>query len=320
MLYLTTAWGAWTSQTGGGQERMRLIGYLDNQSLAEKASGLLFAQGIRNQVEPEEGPGWALWIHAEEDIDRARQFLAAFRANPEDPAYRQTGKAPEGSVRDEAPRRTSRVRRSAASDLEGFTNSNGLVLVTLALVVMCGLVALMTQMGTEGPLVRGLQISEVMWRWRLSWELFLPEVRHGEVWRLLSPAFLHFGWPHLLFNLWTFWDLGRAIEYRQGSWKLVLLIAGLGVISNLGQYFVSGPRFGGMSGVIYGLFGYVWMLGRYRPSLGLGLHPQTVVLMLVWFVICLSGSLGVQVANTAHGVGLVVGVIWGRLAAREAAH
>jgi GlpG protein len=299
---------------------MRLIGYLDSQSLAEKVSGLLFAQGIRNQVEADEGPGWALWIYAEEDLDRARQFLAAFRANPEDPAYRQTGMPSGGALRDETPRRAARSRRVQTADLDRHSGPDGMVMVTLALVVMCGLVAVLTQLGGEGPLVRRLQISEVLWRWRLSWELFLPEVRRGEVWRLLSPAFLHFGWPHLLFNMWTFWDLGRMIEQRRGSWTLVLLVAGLGLISNLGQYFVSGPRFGGMSGVIYGLFGYAWMLGRYRPALGLGLHPQTVVLMLVWFVICLTGALGVQIANTAHGVGLVAGVIWGRLAAQTTAH
>ncbi|MBL9137017.1 MAG: rhomboid family intramembrane serine protease [Verrucomicrobiales bacterium] len=299
---------------------MRLIGYLDSESLAEKVSGLLFAQGIRNQVEPDEGPGWALWVHAEEDLDRARQFLAAFRANPDDPVYRQAGSTQRGGGREEpASRPAVRSSRASTTELEGYSDSNGLFLVTLALVVMCGVVALLTQLGTEGALVRRLQMSEVMWRWKISMELFLPEVRRGEVWRLLSPAFLHFGWPHLLFNMWTFWDLGRAIELRRGTWTFVGLVVGLALVSNLGQYFVSGPRFGGMSGVIYGLFGYVWMLGRYRPNLGLGLHPQTVVLMLVWFVICLSGALGVPVANTAHGVGLVAGVVWGRFAALRSA-
>lgn len=307
---------------GGRRNRigMRLIGYLDNESVAEKVSGLLFAQGIRNQVERDEGPGWALWVHAEEDLDRARQFLAAFRANPNDPAYRQTGATPRGSGRDEAAARPEgKSRRRAVAEGDDILGTGGTFFVTVVLVALCGVVAMLTQLGTEGALVRRLQMSEVLWRWKISWELFLPEVRRGEVWRLLSPAFLHFGWPHLLFNLWTFWDLGRAIELRRGWWTLVGLVVGLAVISNLGQYFVSGPRFGGMSGVIYGLFGYVWMLGRYRPDLGLGLHPQTVVLMLVWFVICLSGALGVPVANTAHGVGLVAGVVWGRMAALRAA-
>ena len=61
------------------------------------------------------------------------------------------------------------------------------------------------------------------------------------------------------------------------------------------------------------------MMGRYHPAGGMGLHPQTVMLMLVWFVICLTGALGMPVANTAHGVGLAAGVIWGRLAAARLA-
>jgi GlpG protein len=148
--------------------------------------------------------------------------------------------------------------------------------------------------------------------------VFLPEVRRGEVWRLVTPILLHFGILHLLFNLWVLWDLGQVLEQRQGPGRLILLTIVIGIVSNVGQYIAAGPRFGGFSGVIYGLLGYVWMMGRYCPSAGMGLHPQTVVMMLVWFVICLSNALPMPVANWVHGIGLVMGVAWGRLeAARQ---
>ncbi len=190
--------------------------------------------------------------------------------------------------------------------------------LTATLVVLCASIAFATSLGTQSDVVRWFLISEVPYRLGASMALFLPEVRAGEVWRLLSPAILHFGWPHILFNLWAFWDLGNLIERRTGPVRLLRLIVGLALISNLGQYFVAGPRFGGMSGVIYGLLGYAWMMGRYRPEAGIGLHPQTVVMMLVWFVICLSGALGIPVANAAHGFGLVAGIFWGRISARFA--
>ena len=38
--------------------------------------------------------------------------------------------------------------------------------------------------------------------------------------------------------------------------------------------------FGGMSGVVYALFGYIWMKGLYEPEQGMILHPNTVNIML----------------------------------------
>src|SRR5262249_13522307 len=137
----------------------------------------------------------------------------------------------------------------------------------------------------------------------------LQEVRQGQLWRLITPIFLHFGWPHIIFNMLCLRDLGSMIEARQSSLQLAILVLGIGVCSNLGQYYMSGPAFGGMSGVIYGLLGYVWIRGKFDPGSGLFLHPSTVTMMLIWFVICYTPLLG-HIANTAHAVGLVMGVAW----------
>ena len=88
----------------------------------------------------------------------------------------------------------------------------------------------------------------------------------------------------------------------EGRCRVVVLV--VAVASNLGQYLHTGsPMFGGMSGVVYGLFGYVWMKSRYDPGAGMYLHRYTVVVMLVWFVACYTNLLG-SIANTAHAVGL----------------
>ena len=94
----------------------------------------------------------------------------------------------------------------------------------------------------------------------------------------------------------------------------VLVIA---VLSNLAQYYISGPYFCGISGVVYGLFGYIWMKGKFDPASGFYLHPQTVMMMLIFFVLCLT-QLIPGIANTVHGVGLAVGVAWGFLASLPA--
>ena len=72
---------------------------------------------------------------------------------------------------------------------------------------------------------------------------------------------------------------------------LGILTLVVGVTSNLAQYFVSGPLFGGMSGVIYGYFGYVWIQSLSNPKFKVQLNPVIVKLLFGWFLICWTGLL-----------------------------
>jgi GlpG protein len=75
---------------------------------------------------------------------------------------------------------------------------------------------------------------------------------------------------------------------------------------------MAGAGFLGMSGVVYALFGYVWMMARYQPATRYVLARETVIVMLVWLGVCLVGLIP-GVANTEHVAGLIVGVVWGFL-------
>jgi membrane associated rhomboid family serine protease len=52
------------------------------------------------------------------------------------------------------------------------------------------------------------------------------------------------------------------------------------------------------------------MRGQFDPASGLFLHPQTVIIMLAWFFLCFTPLLP-NIANGAHAVGLVGGLVWG---------
>ena len=142
---------------------------------------------------------------------------------------------------------------------------------------------------------------------------FLADLLAGEAWRLFTPAFVHLGALHLLFNMMWLWDLGGGIERLKGGGFLALFVAASGAASNLLQYAIThSPYFGGMSGVVYALLGYVWMQGRFNPAFGIALHRSTVAMMLAWYALCWTGLLG-PIANWAHTGGLAMGVAWGFL-------
>ena len=156
---------------------------------------------------------------------------------------------------------------------------------------------------------------------------FLPEVRAGQLWRLLTPALLHGHLLHIGFNLLWLFYLGRHIEQRLGSLRMLGIVLVAALISNVSQYAMSGPLFYGLSGVICGLGGFIWSRQRIAPWEGYPV-PQATLQFLAAFVLVMivvecgifaaelvHGPLGLGfgIANTAHVTGGLAGILLGRL-------
>ncbi|MFZ3000525.1 MAG: rhomboid family intramembrane serine protease [Undibacterium umbellatum] len=187
-----------------------------------------------------------------------------------------------------------------------MTQAKNYSIVSIALIALSALVALLSSFGTLVENLGILFISDPD-------QSGFASVFSGQIWRLLTPAFIHFGPMHLIFNLLWVWDLGMVIENRKGPGFYLSFFVVAAVISNVAQYLLtSNPFFGGMSGVVYGLFSYVWMRGRYDPAFNGIMRKATVNMMLAWFVLCWTGLLG-PIANWAHTMGLVVGAVWAYL-------
>ena len=152
---------------------------------------------------------------------------------------------------------------------------------------------------------------------RHYYDISLPEVRHGEVWRLFASIFLHFGIIHLVFNLMWLRDLGGFIQNRFGARHLAVLVLLSAAVSNYAQLLWTGPGGGGFSGVNYALFGYLWMRGKFDRGSAWQLSPQIVQTMMVWFFLCFTPLIP-NVANGAHGAGLLFGMAAGFLIAKSA--
>lgn len=184
---------------------------------------------------------------------------------------------------------------------------------TYVLVGVCVLVALYSRFGEDFDALRPLLITNYV-------DAGLLEIRHGQLWRLVTPVFIHFGMLHIGLNMLWLWQLGGLIEYARGPWVLSALILASAILSNVSEFYSSGPLFGGMSGVIFALLGYLWVQGKFNPRFGIRLNPALFTMVMVWFVICWSGLLeliGIHIANIAHTVGLATGALWGFVAAKS---
>lgn len=140
---------------------------------------------------------------------------------------------------------------------------------------------------------------------------------HHEWWRLITPAFLHFGIWHVLFNSLAMWELGRRLEFVLPRSIFLVLLLATGVMANVVQYWLPGSAiFGGLSGVIFGLFGAIAVLYRRTASpilkLPKGLYILAAVSLVVLPVI-LEKTVSIHVANGAHIGGLVAGLAFGLL-------
>jgi GlpG protein len=328
---------------------MRQLATLPNADAAQTLADHLQTLQIETRLErlPD---SCAVWVCDEDRMTQARKELADFTSNPADPRFAAARQAaatlrrrrereaeaddaaqPAQPQPETAPRPGPWTYGLIAASVLVFIahtgyliNANGGIASPAAFKILFGqspALDVSTSPVQQALSIASFNVEKTGDHLRYEW-LWLQDVQQGQVWRLATPIFLHFGLVHLLFNMVVLWQFGALIEERRGAWRYLALILVTAVASNIAQYYLtitwedgalsvhSNPAFGGMSGVLYGLFGYLWMKSRYEPVLGLTLNPRIVVLLIAWLFVCMSGVMG-PVANTAHVAGLLVGVVIG---------
>lgn len=226
-----------------------------------------------------------IWLADESQAERVQAELARFLENPTDPRYLaaswQSGEMGSGLHYRRFPLRAALAERGGP--------------ITVSIFALCVLVfILMNVVGNQAVMV-----------W-LVWP-YDPTVQF-ELWRYFTHAVMHFSLVHIIFNLFWWWYLGGMVEKRLGSGKLVVITLISALLSGFLQYKLAGPWFGGLSGVVYALIGYVWLRGERDPErpvwLPRGLAIFTVVLLVAdWF-----GISAMNTATGAHTGGLVIGL------------
>lgn len=184
--------------------------------------------------------------------------------------------------------------------------------VTIALILLCCLMAVIAPLSSLSETTRLFLFPDFAYGTRtINLDFALSNFTFRQFLNMLSPMILHAGVLHLAFNMLWLWEFGRRIESRQASWVMLILIVVLALVSNTAQYLFGGSiYFGGMSGVVYGLFAYIWMWQLFDPAKKLGLPGNLVFFMLLALIILT--MLGLEgIADTAHIAGLLCGVVYG---------
>jgi membrane associated rhomboid family serine protease len=164
---------------------------------------------------------------------------------------------------------------------------------------------------TAGTMVLAVGVTAAFWLdVDISPVFTSAEIRRGELWRLVTDIFPHGGTLHLLFNLYWTWIFGTMIEQVLGHFKTAALFLLLAVGASALEFaFLRGGI--GLSGVGYGLFGFLWIASRSDDRFRDAIDQRTVVTFLLWFVFCIITTVTniMPIANLEHGGGLALGVL-----------
>jgi len=291
---------------------MRLAGKLDDQHDAATLIDYLLTLGIAAKAE-RQADGWELWIFDEDQLPRGREEIAAFKAEPEAERYRAAGREAE-RIRREKARLEIEARRNLVQThpIRRPRTSRPLTMVLLSGMAV---VLLFTDFGGNTKRMLPMFMERVIVvEGKEQWSPLETTLR-DEPWRLITPIFIHRDIVHFVMNFLMLISLGTLVESLRGTWRFALLVLFLAAVSNFTQYWWQHRQgelaiFGGMSGVVYGLFGYVWMKAWNEPWSGFYITNQTIVILMGWHVLCFSGVLG-PIANAAHVSGQLAGMLAG---------
>lgn len=243
-----------------------------------------------------------LWLADERSVTDAKAFVAAWQR---------------GDIQLEAtPANKPHRRRGGGTGMSRVLRAYPL---TLTIIIL----------GIAGYAVATL-VPQRGWLWALTFQNFYMSTaglmyepamqawQRGEIWRLITPTFLHFGLLHIVFNGLWIWEFGRRLEayFSRVAYLTLFFVTAIG--ANIVQYVtVSNAPFGGLSGVVYGYMGVLFVASRIAPSPVLAVPPGIFGFMLIWLALGVLGVIDLfipgpgGVGNGAHLGGLLFGLVLG---------
>lgn len=307
---------------------MRCLGQIQGLESTEKFVAHLLTLDISTQIEsmPDHSDTWEIWVRDEDKLEQAQAELNDFLDSPEAPRYLESlSKASQllserERAREQAVKNIRRVESSSRSDLLAGGKIPPLTLTLMILSIVIGVITNFADPGLGNDW--GNLILD-----RLGFVNYddlvnsngdpAASLKRWQVWRTVTPIFIHIGPLHLAMNMFMLATFGRLVERWIGTPKYGLMVVVAAVFPNLFQglspeWMTGSPNFGGISGVLFCLFGYVWIRTSINPNHGISIPFPMVMIFVGFIVLGLSGVFpALRIANLAHLGGLFVGAALG---------
>ena len=130
----------------------------------------------------------------------------------------------------------------------------------------------------------------------------------SQLWRLVTPIFVHIGWEHFFFNALTLYFVGQIAEQIWGHHKFLALYVLSGIVGNIFTlFFTPNVIAAGASTSLFGVFSAIMVAGYFgrNPYLkGLGRNYQALIIVNLIFNL-FTPSIGIA----GHIGGLAGGVL-----------
>ena len=132
----------------------------------------------------------------------------------------------------------------------------------------------------------------------------------GQWWRVVTSLFLHAGFMHVLFNMFSLFLFGPELEKIAGKARFLTIYFLAGIFGNVATFVLQDGMYAsvGASGSIYGIFGafaaLVYYTRRTMPQLKQVIMPLIIISVIITFI-----SPNINVAG--HIGGLITGFLLG---------
>ncbi len=318
---------------------MRQLTSFDQQETALRFCAYLITLGIDASVD-NAGDKWSVWVRDEDQLERAMEELKTFLGSPLDSRYKDVEVKAKAIQQEKEDARKSANKNVVAMSGNWSQGTNRRTQLVTTLAIISGIVFVFTDLAsTKTPSghrvankferslhFRDIQSSiayEIETKKTDSFDIDsldfrLNDIKKGQIWRAVTPIFIHYGFLHIIFNTIMLFHFGPQIENKIGTVKFGLLVLLIALVTNILQGIMpvdwegSYGSFGGLSGVVYGLFGFVWIKAMTNPWEGYFVQQSTVIILVVWMFLgmthLLDGMMGGPTGNWAHGAGLVTGM------------